>query len=83
MNMAQSEFSWSGDINIAEIGIVYYQLKHNEKETERFFFTCDTREEGCNVFVIFKALPPKQAPYKFINLSKDVHVSIPSLDIHL
>lgn len=77
MNMAQEEFQWSGDINIATVGIVYFQLKHSDVETERSFFSCDTREDGSNVYVIFKSIPIKEAPYKFINLCKDITFKIP------
>jgi hypothetical protein len=42
----------------------------------RAYFFLDTREEGCNIFVIIKELERENAPYKFLNTSPEIDVKI-------
>lgn len=65
------------------MGLVYFQLRHSDDHDLRAYFSCDTREEGCNVYAIIKHIPSKEAPYKFINKNNSVIFRIPDLKLDL
>jgi vacuolar protein sorting-associated protein 13A/C len=85
VNMELAEFNYqrSGNINLASVGLVYFQLRHSDEHNTRAYFSCDTREEGCNVYAIFKNIPTKDAPYKFINKNQNIIFNIPQLEMSL
>lgn len=51
-----ADFQWSGDVDIASVGILYFQLKNLSDPTQRRFFQADTRQEGCNMFIIINEI---------------------------
>ena len=65
------------------MGLVYFQLRHTDDENLRAYFSCDTREEGCNIYAIIKHIPSKEAPYKFINRNNGVIFKVPQLKMDL
>ncbi|CAD8141116.1 unnamed protein product [Paramecium pentaurelia] len=83
MNINENTYHPSGRINISAIGIVNFQLRHTQNSQDKLYFSCDTRKEGCILYVIFTELSLDQAPYKIELAAEALELEIQELKITL